>query len=829
MTIPNFTPGTPLSSTALRAVAKNAMTDTNTNGYGLNVPGVGRAVAETPTDTLMMVDIGEDIDRWGRDKTAKELFRDDTASGKEDHWEQGTGREWEEIADPLGAVWLAGERAVVLWDKVGRALVPLPSVRWQIAKISVELDENGCGQAEVWRVVDGTCGEYEGTGIYVPVYDWTKALTLAVGDEVKIVQHQGSKRWMIMLVENSSGGASGSGTGTTSSTTTTAEPSCDGRCKWTWSAANQVWTLVTNGCSTATTTTSSTTTSSTTTTTTTTTTTLSPTTTTTTTSSSTTTTTANPCCTTSTTTTGSPTTTTTTATPCGCIYPSHCGAVDGDCTYTYCAVGSVATSVSCTSTTTSSSTTASPCNCNTTTTIAACAGSCKFAWLPTNAGSTWVKVADPCAASCPCAFPTANGTENCEVDTRPCVSYPSTTTPQPSCTGYCRYWWLPELGVWQLLLNNCADAWNCNCSPPTVDGDNCSSIDVPCHVYGTTTTTTTDPCAFCYTTTTTSSSTTSTTIGVCDGTCLWRWDATYGYWYVMSATCASSCPCVAPPYDGLSGCEIYQGKCAATTTTTTSSTTTSSTTTAGPCVGNCEWECSDLGGGSYAWTLIDDTCSGGVSGNCVCESVPSSPPCNSGSIGVTTFNYCSTSTTGAPTTTTTTTTTTCAPCTEDTEKGTLCSGGSSNVCFWSAYNHPINGWSWIKFQEDCDAGCECLSPCKEDGISPCGVSSSTFFTPCRNTTTTASPTTTTSSTTTTTTTTSSTTTTSAPWYCMSYNGQTCSDGSGARCIQSQAGTLTIGNGYWFCNCVACNGPYATELDCSNALCASTYTSTTEEP
>ena len=416
------------------------------------------------------------------------------------------------------------------------------------------------------------------------------------------------------------------------STTTTPAPACTGECKWTWVAASNAWTLTTDGCEVTTTTTTTTTTSD-----------------------PSTTTTVNPCCTS--------TTTTTTANPCQCTYPRFCGTSDGDCTYTFCSTSEIPEPpIACTTTTSTTSTTTTTCDCNTTTTTVApagCADGCDWAWLPNSGGSfSWNLVTNGCTSvDCYCPQPDDTPAE-CSYLHTDCVQ--TTTTARPPCAGVCIFWWTG--GGWVATEVSCnTSSLHCYCLPPTVDGNECAPILMPCGSPSgdveTTTTTTQAPCASCYTSSTTTS---TTTTGPCQSNCTWRWSESGNAWSLIANPCNPSCSCRQPAIDGHDDCEVTQTPCRSgttttssttttttttttsttttTTTTTTTSTTTSTTTTCPPagapgtCEGSpdltcCVYVCTETG-----WEMTTNNCAGGDE-QCFDANEGGCDPCGPGNVG----------------------------------------------------------------------------------------------------------------------------------------------------------------------------------------------------
>lgn len=394
------------------------------------------------------------------------------------------------------------------------------------------------------------------------IYDTEWPALQPPNEKYIVVRKEKYGRW---LCDEPPGQLTTAATQTTSTTTTTLHP-CGGSCKYIWNAGQNAWILSSDGCTNnPTTTTSSTTTTQpadgcicpqTTTTTTTSTT-----------STSTTTTTVEGETTTTTTTTS----TTTTTDDCNCIYPPFCGTNDGECTWVSCVAGQSEVPHDCTTTTTSTSTTT--CDCNTTTTKPGCSGGCNYVWSP---NQFWIQTSNECTAECPCATPNSAGIVGglCEPQFMPCV-VPGDVL---SCGGLCQYWWVPAIAQWVLTESWCGPGPGCFCSEPSIAGNICAPINVPCQsviippILP-------NSCEACYTSTTSS---TTTTVGDCPGNCKWHWDNITFLWVRDSSECVPPCNCVRPAYDGQNqfGCnEVAWTPCFYFPTTTTTTTTTTSTTT----------------------------------------------------------------------------------------------------------------------------------------------------------------------------------------------------------------------------------------------------------
>ena len=583
----------------------------------------------------------------------------------------------------------------------------------------------------------------------------------------------------------------------TTTTTTPIPQPCSGRCRYTWSAANKAWSLVTNECG------------------------LNPDYTTTTT----TTTTGTPdpnaptpttkccCCdptttlapgSTTTSTTGDPaTSTTTTPPPCNCVYPSFCGEVDGECTYTYCATGVYSNPPRCGRPTTTSTTSTSPdpatttttSRCNTTTTTGdPCGGGCRFKWTATSEdGWHWVKFVDTCSWGCPCQYPSRSGTHPCDEEATICVRPPNTTLPPGTygCQGWCDFWWAFEYGDWLLNKKTCnTDRWwePCICVPPSEPGNICGSrVRLNCLPVTTTSTTTPDPCY-----TTIPPDWTTTTPKPCEGGCKWAWNGTS--WSKTTDQCLMACPCPEPDTEGHDTCETTWTWCRPilTTTTTQQPPTTqqpTTTTTPIPCSGSASWvwnssimqwqitrwDCAPYGCNTACDPAypIDTMGTEGqtIQTDCACRTTTTPPPCGGNcrwqwvdwagnwfNIGLPCPYTCAGCAlpqfTGYPGQEVET------PCVSNTTPNP-CGG-----CVWTCSSPMGNGiYEWHK-----TAG-ECLSPCFgcPPPNAPCAATNSgqQVGTACATTTTTLPPGSTT--------TTSTTTTTPCPygytqWICLYYDG-----------------------------------------------------------
>jgi hypothetical protein len=522
---------------------------------------------------------------------------------------------------------------------------------------------------------------------------------------------------------------------TTALTTTTEIPTqtqeCSGQCKWVWSEDDQEWSIDTNSCSSTSTTPSVTL--------------------------PTTTTTIPPCvC-------GNPSYTPTSSTPppasCECAYPQFCGIVDEDCTNTFCVDGNrdQPGHPEC-STTTSTSTTTTTCEC-TTTTSPSCGGGCDWFAVMTQNGPRWRKTADNCATFCPCFEPEESPTTCTDAHTDCQPIAPTTTTPCPSCSGSCAWWWSSDANQWYLGFSGCKGGcanpppaesglvdFKCPCPLPSEDGELCGTATTYCSPSTPSTpaatTTTKEPCeAFCETSSTSeTSSTTTTTPDPCETErCLWRWDVGEDDWVNEEDNCPERCPCYPPSINGTEDCQLAESSCGTETTTTTVPPPCSGVnpcepyTPANPtCNCQCVYECQE-----GAWVLLA-TPPGCY--HCPCpEGHPSGPPCGPGtdypnctkiagydigSGGGAGFGNCyyggcaclifetsTTTTTAAPTTTTTTTAAPALGCCSDPDVLANCEDLTVGDC---ASMHP--GWDWNGPPAVCCTG---TPSCGLGGIGDC--------------------------------------------------------------------------------------------------------------
>jgi len=348
-------------------------------------------------------------------------------------------------------------------------------------------------------------------------------------------------------------------------------------------------------------------------------------------------------------------TTTTTAAPCVCSYPSYCGLIVGECTYTSCiGSGSAPTETSCPSTTTStttpaptgsttSSTTSTTPDCSSTpappTTedpAANCGGSCS--WYGNPILGYWVQQSD-CgdAIDClgwdacgNCAYPSAPYVK-CGNTSTPCIVGPKPgcpSSPGGGCGGYYTYWCI--FGTWVVDM---ANSTGC-----TGIGAVCQSCDPPAQCYGCTTFytisagcqaggapndsqckpcvpvrmgcrgvecpdcpgTTADPCN--PETPTSPIPPTTTTANPCGPGCWWEADSSLD-WVFQYGGCSGGCACYEPAGSPLDTCETAYTVCMDITTpppTTTPPTTTVPPTTTPPTTTTTNpWWCSNSGCSPY--------------------------------------------------------------------------------------------------------------------------------------------------------------------------------------------------------------------------------------
>ena len=320
---------------------------------------------------------------------------------------------------------------------------------------------------------------------------------------------------------------------------------------------------------------------------------------------------------------------TTTIAPCGCVPPSYCPTVSGECVRTECVPGGAgaAGKPACpttttgpnqcfdgrkvcicgsTTTTTTTTTTRFPV---TTTPIGGC-GNCS--WLAArNALSETIQWVQTAGCICGgCSYPGTSPTSCGQTTTTACTTAAPTTTTTAApgsgvgctCAGTCIYvatasWsgitGQPVTYSWRLSLTSTCGCggWGCGCpcpsDPPTSACDIvetfCGGIIGPIGING--------PynicnggnppyveCACC-------------TTQACDKYCTFKGNGTGG-WTKINDPCPTTCPCPAyPPSNSQSDCDMRRYKCGSVTPTTTS-TSPPSTTTTTPAPGACCRGCS---------------------------------------------------------------------------------------------------------------------------------------------------------------------------------------------------------------------------------------------
>lgn len=406
---------------------------------------------------------------------------------------------------------------------------------------------------------------------------------------------------------------------------------------------------------------------------------------------------------------------------CACHYPSRCGSIGCEVTSTYCGVGTPPPACHCnyptTTTTTSTTTTAGP--TTTTTQDPACGDGCDFVYFPDHpeARNGWWLVHEGCVFPCQCPLPPGPGAL-CGTYHTLCTTLPPVTTLPPSCQGVCHWIWNHVDGAWITTKNTCntLTVTGCDCSPPSVDGEQCATAVTPCRVDLSTSTTTPGP-----TTTSGPATTTTTTLcpttttggpGQCGGICVWRGDGSGG-WTVVSTNCGAGCNCgVAPWWESSSACETAETPCNTGTTTTTTSTT--------PCPYTCTYICNCFGTGCV-WSVLVSDCTG--VGDCIC------PPAPSGNVGCSNGELSHFQCSGTTSTTTSTTTTSTTPC--------------PNNCAYLCVASPR---TWQLTQDDCTGTGGCACPRYNPPSDSFCLPGTLLFLQCSNTTTTSTSTTSTTTT-----------------------------------------------------------------------------------
>ncbi|GAB6165623.1 hypothetical protein JCM19992_16230 [Thermostilla marina] len=253
---------------------------------------------------------------------------------------------------------------------------------------------------------------------------------------------------------------------------------------------------------------------------------------------------------------------------CDCVEPPFSGRDTCELAMTLCGPTTTTTSTtpgptSTTTTTTSTSTT------TTSTTPPPCDG-CD--WIGRDVGGFvyWSLDRNGCEGCGPCAPPAWAATTGATAST-PCG--PTTTTPEPPCSGQCEwravraestfgldaYLWVPAF-----IFSPC-NRHGCGCAPPD---DPPSRWDyefnvprfTPCEPYVTTTpattttttttsttTSTTTPAPSTTTTTTSTTSTTTSDPCAAQANCVWYWNDSYQQWELYEDYCTGDCSCLTPP------------------------------------------------------------------------------------------------------------------------------------------------------------------------------------------------------------------------------------------------------------------------------------------
>lgn len=372
--------------------------------------------------------------------------------------------------------------------------------------------------------------------------------------------------------------------------------------------------------------------------------------------------------TTSTSTTSGPTTTTTASPSCVCSYPSYCGFIVGECTYTSCiGSGNAPTPTSCPSTTTSTTTpaptgtTAEPTtsttpDCSSTTTTedpaASCGGQCN--WYGDPILGYWVQTSDcgdifDCLGwdMCgDCAYPSVAFVK-CGSTSTECVKAARPgcpPSPGGGCGGQYTYWCI--FGTWVLdsanstgcngigaVCTSCdppAQCYGCTsfytiaggcqadvpkdseCKPCTPVSKGCRGVKCPdCPTDGGGTTA--DPCI--PSTPTSPIPTTTTTANPCGPGCWWEADSSLD-WVFQYGGCSGDCSCYEPEGNPLDTCETAYTICMSFTTPppTTAPPTTVPPTTAPPTTAPPTTTTSTT---VAPWWCVTDTCGAPDGGSCI--------------------------------------------------------------------------------------------------------------------------------------------------------------------------------------------------------------------
>ena len=133
-----FRPGDALTAERLNHIGTLAARTIATDQNSITGPSGSQLVASEQTFPLEFAEITGDVDEWGDRQDAASLMFDNTVASttQADRWDKYTPRTFGDVNDPQSAVWLEGERVALMWEPSGRKRIPVPGVRWQLAKVT---------------------------------------------------------------------------------------------------------------------------------------------------------------------------------------------------------------------------------------------------------------------------------------------------------------------------------------------------------------------------------------------------------------------------------------------------------------------------------------------------------------------------------------------------------------------------------------------------------------------------------------------------------------------------------------------------------------------
>ncbi|REJ66206.1 MAG: hypothetical protein DWQ31_15545 [Planctomycetota bacterium] len=155
--------------------------------------GATTHIALSRSPRLSYVELNEDLASGGTGTTGTSLDRDDQPST--DPWIPDS-EAIENVTDPQGGTYLAGERHLCLFHERSGSFLPVPGVLWHLGRADEDISPESDGAVVVWMIDGG--GDPAASAQTVMAYDWSGSGARR-GDPLFVYQHLQSRRWYFLL------------------------------------------------------------------------------------------------------------------------------------------------------------------------------------------------------------------------------------------------------------------------------------------------------------------------------------------------------------------------------------------------------------------------------------------------------------------------------------------------------------------------------------------------------------------------------------------------------------------------------------------------------